>query len=535
MSFRTFCVRAAAFTGVTGAILLIGVFSARSDEGEDNGAQFEWPVAGHDLRNTRSQPAEHRIGPANVNRLVARWVFTTGSDVSATPTAAGDAVYFPDWAGNLYAVKASTGKLIWSHQISEYNHRPGSISRVSPAVFGDALILGDNVSQNVMHDGAHIMSVDRNTGALRWITQVDAHPAAIITGSPVFNGNIVYSGISSNEEALATDNTYPCCTFRGSMVALNAFTGAILWKTFTVLPNGGQTGGYSGNAIWQPPAIDTGRGALYVGTGNNYTVPQSVLTCEANAEASGIQEPNCTAPDDHFDSALALDLATGAIKWSHRLQGFDAWTVACTSAPKGVNCPSPAGPDFDFSGSGPNLLPSLVGFGQKSGIYWALNPDNGSIIWSTIVGPGSTLGGIEWGTATDGARIYAAIANRNHVSYRLQPNGPTITWGSWAALDVATGKILWQVADPTQGAIDMGAVSVANGVVYAGSGSGAMYGLHALTGQVLFSFSSGGTVLDGPSIVNGSVYWGSGYRHIASVGTGNNKVYAFSLPGEPED
>ena len=199
--------------------------------------------------------------------------------------------------------------------------------------------------------------------------------------------------------------------------------------------------------------------------------------------------------------------------------------------PPGVNCPLPSSPDYDLGGSGPNLVGNIVGFGQKSGIYWALNPANGEIVWSTIVGPGSSLGGIEWGTATDGSRIYVAITNSAKVSYKLQPNGPTITWGSWAALDVGTGKILWQVADPTPGAWDMGSVSVANGVVYAGSfTTGIMYALHAATGKVLWSFPSGGSVLDGPSIVNGTLFWGSGYSHI-KPGIGNSKVYAFALPG----
>jgi polyvinyl alcohol dehydrogenase (cytochrome) len=193
----------------------------------------------------------------------------------------------------------------------------------------------------------------------------------------------------------------------------------------------------------------------------------------------------------------------------------------------------PSSPDYDLGGSGPNLVGDIVGFGQKSGIYWALNPANGDIVWSTIVGPGSTLGGIEWGTATDGARIYVAITNNNHVSYQLQPIGPTIDWGSWAALDVRDGHVVWQIADPTPGATDMGSVSTANGVVYAGSfTTGILYGLHAMTGSVLWQFNSGGSVIDSPSIVNGMLFWGSGYSHI-KPGTGNNKVFAFGLPNGP--
>jgi polyvinyl alcohol dehydrogenase (cytochrome) len=236
---------------------------------------------------------------------------------------------------------------------------------------------------------------------------------------------------------------------------------------------------------------------------------------------------DCTAPDDFFDAALALDMNTGAMRWPKKLGTYDTWTVACLLMPPGTNCPSPPGPDYDLGGSGPNLLPNLVGFGQKSGLYWALDRDSGAIIWSTPVGPGSALGGIEWGSATDGRRIYAAIANGNHTAYTLAPSGQMVTGGAWSGLDAGSGKILWQTPDPA-GAIDTGSVSVANGVVYAGSYSGQMYAIDAKTGAVLWSFSSGGSVIDGPSIVDGVVYWGSGYGHIPP-GTSNNKLYAFSL------
>ena len=335
---------------------------------------------------------------------------------------------------------------------------------------------------------------------------------------------MIYQGISSIEEGLAAQPSYPCCTFRGSIVALDARTGKMLWKTFDMPDNGGQLGGYSGGAVWQPPAIDPRRGLLYVGTGNNYTAPPNVLACQAaNPLAT-----NCTAPDDYFDTALALDLNTGNIVWSKRLQGFDVWTVACFFPASSINCESPSSPDYDLGGSGPNLLGDIVGFGQKSGIYWALDADTGGIVWSAVVGPGSTLGGMEWGTATDGERIYAAIGNDAQKSYLLK-SGQRISWGSWSALDTRTGQIIWQTADPTPGTIDTGAVSVANGVVYAGSYSGSMYALDAHTGNILWSFSSGGSVIDGPSIVDGTVYWGSGYSRIPP-GIGNNKLYAFHLP-----
>ena len=507
-------------------VLSASTISAQNRSPESRSGQ--WPLAGQNLSNTWSQPAEHSISPANVKGLSPKWVFTTGGDVSATPTVDGGAVYFPDWGGNLFAVEKESGRLIWSHKISDYDGIDGAISRVSPAIDGDQLIIGDILNSKQVHNGANVISVDRETGILRWMTQVDTHPAAIITGSPVVFDGVVYIGLSSSEETLALDPAYPCCSFRGSVVALDVKTGAMLWKTFDMPDNGAQPGGYSGGAIWQPPAIDPKRGTLFIGTGNNYTAPADVEACQ-NATPTA----NCVAADDLFDTALALDLKTGQIKWAKRLQGFDTWTLAC-HLPAGTNpnCPVPSSPDFDLGGAGPNLLSNIVGFGQKSGIFWALNPDNGNIVWSTPVGPGASLGGIEWGTATDGQRIYVAIANSDHLPYSLVPSGQQITWGAWSALDVATGKILWQTADPTVGTIDRGSVSVANAVLYAGSNSGQMYALDTTTGKILWNFASGGSVIDGPSILDGVLYWGSGYREIA--GTGNNKVYAFTLAGEKD-
>lgn len=484
-----------------------------------------WPVAGHDLTNSRNQPSETGIHRSNVASLTTKWVFRTGGDVSATPTVGNDAVYVTDWAGNLFAIRKDNGQQIWTVRIAQYDGSTNSLSRVSPALHGTDLIIGDNGDPNALHDGARIMAINQQTGALHWATQVEKNPAAIITGSPVVAGDVVLVGVSSNEEALANQPGYACCTFRGSMVALDANSGKVLWQTYTVPDNGGQTTGYSGGAIWQPPAVDVVSGLVYVGTGNNYSVPDAVSSCQAKA-AIGLSTP-CTDPADYFDSLLALDLSHGSIVWSKRLHGYDVWTVACNGTKAGVTCPSPAGPDYDFGGSGPNLLPGLLGIGQKSGVFWGLDPASGDILWSTVVGPGSTGGGIEWGTASDGERIYAAITNTLHTAYKLMPRGEVITWGSWSAIHPRTGRLIWQTADPTKGAIDPGAMSVANGVVYAGSLSGLMYALDARTGAVLWSFDSGGSVVDGPAIADGVVYWGSGYSRIGSA-KANNQVFAFA-------
>jgi polyvinyl alcohol dehydrogenase (cytochrome) len=249
---------------------------------------------------------------------------------------------------------------------------------------------------------------------------------------------------------------------------------------------------------------------------------------------NGKPPTRCTAPDDLFDSVIALNLKTGAIRWARKMEGWDATDLACKSNPPGGTwCPSIESPDFDFGGAGPNLLKvggrTLVGIGQKSGVYWALGAAHGEVVWSRLVGPGTAEGGIQWGTAYDGTRIYVPLADPSPYSipYTLA-NGESDMGGSWAALDPSTGAFDWQVATPADAAA-LGPASEANGVVYVGDMSATgqnMFALDAATGAQLWSFAAEGSVNAAPAIVNGVLYWGAGY-HTAS----SHKLYAFSLDG----
>lgn len=522
--------RGAVLAAVAG-LLAMGATGAAAQPG---GGWGDWPTAGQNIYDTHFQAAEHTISSANVSRLTPRWSLTTAGAVSATPTVDDGVVYVPDYGGKLWALAAGSGRVLWSHDISDYSGVAGDISRTSPAVHGDELILGDGWILSPAASGAKVFAVNRHTGKLIWSAQVDTDPASVITGSPVVYHGIIYQGISSKGEASAAS------TFRGAVVALDAATGAQVWKAYTVPSNNGNNdsnlpGYYTGNAVWASnPVIDPARGLLYVGTGNNYTVPPGVCTTPA--------QTGCTpsAADNYIDSILALKLSDGAVAWADHTLNADLWTV-----------PQPAGPDFDF-GAGPNLFTTrnphtgraqqLLGIGQKSGVYWAVDPATGKVAWQTTVGPAGDggNGGIEYGTATDGRRIYAAEGDTARKPYILGGSGPyagqTATAGSWAALDPATGRMLWQTPDPT-GAPDTSFVSAANGVVYAGSldATGTdMYALDARTGQILWSFASGGSVTGGASIADGSVFWGSGYCGTGCFGTStpplnNNKVYSFGL------
>jgi len=458
-------------------------------------------------------------------------------DVSATPAIVNGVVYVPDWGGYLSAIRASDGHVIWRRLISSYNGIAGSVSRTDPVVDGSTLVIGTQT-------GADIIAVNTATGARKWITRADGHPYAQITGAAIIDRGVVYIGVSSSEETAADNPDYKCCTFRGSVVALSESTGKVLWKTYTMPANGGKQGGYSGGAVWgSTPAIDQATDSVYVGTGNNYTVPAAAAACVASAIKHHTSDSKCTAPNDYFDSVLALNLKTGKVNWGRKVEGYDAWTAACFHVPPGTTwCPSPAGQDYDF-GTGANLfttrstagkVETLLGIGQKSGIYWAFNPASGRLAWDTLVGPGSPDGGMLWGTATDGSRIYVAEGNSSHTPFILRGSGPeagtTCDSGAWSAISPATGQILWQTCDPAS-ANDTGAVSVANGVVYAGSlaktGTN-MHALNASTGRILWSFASVGSVASGPAIVGGSVYWGSGYTK-SGTGSPSRRLYAFSV------
>jgi polyvinyl alcohol dehydrogenase (cytochrome) len=515
----------------------------------------DWPMFGQNPANTASNDTETAISTQNVNQLKMKWAFTTGGDVSARAAVVNGVAYFPDWKGNIYAVDTEDGTLVWSHQLSNYGLAAGTVSRTSPAVWFGIVFIGTQyvppsaATGNVQPPTGWLLAIDARTGRLLWKMQPDtSNPFPVITASPVVAFGIVYVGMTSNEEYAASNNAYVCCSARGSVVAVSVL-GFKLWQTFTVPV------GYSGGNVWgSNPVVDLSRLTVYVGTGNNYSVPTdpAYVACAA----AGGTRASCQSPNDHADSILALDMFTGRVKWATLLEtwgqqftqgvtdGSDIWNTACGVFGNGTNCPLLPGPDYDF-GSAPNEITyqtargpkTIIGAGQKSGIYYALDPDTGAELWHTQVGPGSSLGGMEWGSATDGKRIYVAICDLFGISYAAG------SAGSWAALNPATGAILWQKADPN-GSVDLGPMAVANGVVYAPSMAAAslfvpdpptapsMFALDASTGNILWSYAAGSSVIAGASVVNGVVYWGSGYGHLGIPGyTPNNKFYAFSKNG----
>jgi polyvinyl alcohol dehydrogenase (cytochrome) len=503
-----------------------------------------WTTIGNDPANSRNQPAERRLDRDSVRHLVPKWIATTTGDVSATPAVAAGAVYFGDFGGTLWKLDADTGTVIWSRPVSDYTGIVGDIARTSPSLYGDTLIVGD-----LKHP--YMLGIDAKTGDLRWITQVHPDPLGIMTGSPVLAGNIVYTGIS------ASGASGPNATFRGAIVALNARTGKLLWRQYSVPDNGGLPGGYSGATMFSPPAVDVNEGLVYGTFGQAYTEPASVTDCHT---AHGGFTESCEQPGSYLKSIVAFDMWTGAPRWSYRVQGHQPWMRACGHQPSSVTwCADESDSEkWDLGGSGANVMRvrirgrmrDVVGVGEKSGVYVVLDARTGKFIWNTLIGPGGDQGGMEWGTAFDGNRIYASITNHHHIPYNLTELGALTpemsTGGSWAALDPETGKILWQTADSqtetVAGFTDpvnvwaLAPVSVANGVLYASSMANMasqkqMFALDAATGGILWQFGAGSSVNAGPAVADGAVYWGSGYARSGVEGSGNQRFFAFSIDG----
>src|SRR4051812_35104128 len=527
----------------------------------DNGGGPGWNMIGNDSANSRNNALESTITPANVSRLAVKGVAQTAGDVSATPAVVGGAVYFGDFGGMLWKLDADSGDVIWSHAVSGYTGISNDLARTSPVVAGNTLIIGSLVRPV-------LLGIDATTGELKWKTQVnpDTQVAGhgIMTGSPVLAGDTVYTGVSASGASNPAT-----ATFRGDLAAVRAQTGKLLWESFSVPDNGGTPGGYAGSTMFSPPAVDI-RDGLVIGTfGQPYNEPPSVKACNA-ADPNGFSE-RCEEPGSYMDSIVAFDVKTGAPVWSYRVLGDGPWQRACGSQPPAVtwcaaesNNPLHHGDAWDLGGSGANVFEigsgkskrTVVGVGEKSGVYVVLDAKTGAFIWNTLVGPGGDQGGFEWGTAYDGNRIYVSLTNHHHIPYRLSENGAltdtTVSGGSWAALDPATGKIIWQTADPQLetlpafpspvGGWDLAPGSAANGVVYASSMAktgNEFYALDGANGNILWSApavrpdGTNSSVNSGPAIVNGTVYWGTGYSRAAGgEGNGNNRLYAFSIDGD---
>ena len=500
----------------------------------------EWNGWSPSVTNSRFQDAPGAgLTAADLPKLKLKWAFNLGGVANARtqPVIVGGRVFVGTETGIVYSLDAQTGCTYWGFKAGGMRSAV-SIAEVNgkPAVF-------------FSDGGANVYALDANTGKQLWKVRPVDHYATIATAAPRVYKGVVYAGFSSIEEALAGDPNVECCTFRGSVVALDATTGKTLWQTFTIPTAAQPTGksaagkrklGPSGAGVWSSPTIDEKLGVLYVATGDNYSDP-----------------PTATS-----DAILAMDLKTGELKWSRQLTEGDAFNDSCLT-PEKQNCPEKAGPDFDFGQ--PPILVQLSGgrrallIGQKSGMAYAVDPDKkGALLWKTQAGAGGPLGGSQWGSASDGKRMYVGISNPQ-ISGVADPKLPTgfrlvldpNKGGELHAIDVATGAMVWSAKPISCPAETAGcasphsaAVTAIPGAVFSGSVDGHLRAYSAETGAVLWDAdtarefetvngkSAHGGSLDGagPAIAGGMVLVNSGYSQWG--GTPGNVLLEFSLNGE---
>jgi polyvinyl alcohol dehydrogenase (cytochrome) len=484
-----------------------------------------WNGWGAGITNTRFQPADSAgITVRDVPNLKLKWAFgLPGATSGGTqPVVANGRIYVGDAEGDLFALDARSGCVFWHIEVEA-----GIRSAITLGERGDGGLtawFGDQA--------ANMYAVDAATGKLLWKVKVDDYPQAAITAAPALYAGWLYVPVSSREEAKVANPRYPCCMFRGSVLALDAATGQRIWKTYTIDGKhvtgqknsaGMAIVGPSGAPVWNTPTIDVERKTLYLGTGNNYSPPATALS----------------------DSILAIDMASGKIRWHRQQTENDIWNGTCRRSDREpAACPDAEAPDVDFSVS-PILVKSGNGqsmliAGNKSGMIWALDPDQqGNIVWQQQVGTGSSGGGVLWGLATDGDRVYVP----NGFFDAKSPDAS----GGMAALDMHTGQFVWTTPNPPCGdrksckPSHAAAVTAIPGAVFSGTMDGQLYAYSAETGEILWRFNSvqnystvngvtanGGSMSNsGATIVDGMLYVQSGYSHHGAIVPGN-VLLAFS-------
>ena len=478
-----------------------------------------WNGWGAGLSNARAQSKDAaRMSAGDVPRLKLKWALgLPGATSGGTqPVVAGGRIYIGDAEGDLFALDAKTGCIHWSTEVE--------------AGIRSAIVLGERNGGGLTayfgDQAANIYAVDAATGKTLWKVRVDDHPQAAITAAVALYGGRLYVPVSSREEAKVADPRYPCCVFHGSVLALDAATGKQIWKTYTIneKPVAGQKNsagvvimGPSGAPVWNTPTVDPKRNAIYVGTGNNYSPPSTALS----------------------DSVIALDMASGKILWNRQQTENDIWNGTCRRPDREeAACPEADSPDVDFSVS-PVLVDAAGGksmliMGNKSGMIWALDPDQkGKTIWQQQVGKGSSGGGVLWGLAVDGERAYV-------------PNGffdtktPDAS-GGMAAIALNDGHPLWSTPNPPCGErkgckpSHAAAVTAIPGAVFSGTMDGQFYAYDAVSGKMIWQFNSvqdfntvngvkanGGSMSNsGATVVDGMLYVQSGYSHHGAILPGN--------------
>jgi len=479
-----------------------------------------WNGWGVDVTNTRYQSAGAAgLTAAQVPRLKLKWAFgfPTGISAYGQPTVVSSRVFVGTDIGYVYSLDAQTGCIFWSYRTKGSVRNAISVGPVKgrgstkyAAYFGDA--------------HSNVYALDAQNGDLLWEHHADDHFTARITAAPTLYDGRLYVPVSSSEEFSGGNLDYPCCTFRGSVLALDASTGERIWKTY-VIPEepkptrknskGVQLYAPAGASVWNSPTVDVRRHALYFGTGDSETEPAAKTS----------------------DAVMALDIGTGKILWVYQAQENDAFMGGCFGSNKTENCPTVQGPDLDIGNS--PILRTLAGgkrvlvSATKDGNVFALDPDkNGALVWKVSVAKNSLAGapfnlnGVLWGGAADERHVYYGLSG-----------------GGMVAVQLATGERAWfaPIASKEAHLSNAAAATAIPGVAFVGGTDGTLHALSTSDGHSIWEFDTarefttvnnvaakGGSMgAPGPTVAGGMLFVGSGYGVIG--GKPGNVLLSFSI------
>ena len=471
-----------------------------------------------DPGNTRFQSAQAaNLTLQTTPRLKLKWAFGFPGVTTAlgAPSVIDGKVFVGAADGSVYSLDARTGCAFWT-----YTAAAGV--RVAPVTGGTSVFFGDL--------RGNVYAVNADTGSLVWKARADDHPMAVITGSPKLYAGRLYVPVSGRDESIAATNpSYECCTFRGSVVALDAATGKKIWQTYTIREEpkvtgqnakGVKTWGPSGAVVWSSPTLDVQKRVLYIGTGVNYSNP----------------------PTNTSDAILALDMDSGRLLWSRQFTEADSYNFACGAEDK-TNCPKLPFVDFDF-GHSPVLRNRILFAGDKGGTVYAIDPDRqGKLLWKKKIASGGVNGGFMWGPAADERGVgYIGISD-------FTPGKPGVG-GGLVAMRLATGEQLWTTPAPPPACLDIPGCSAAQpapvtvipGVAFLGSWDGHIRAYETAKGAIIWDLNTmdgfqtvngvkarGGSIVSmGPAIAGGMLYVTSGY---SGNGMPGNVLLAFSIDG----
>jgi len=499
-----------------------------------------WNGWGSDLANTRFQSTEHAgLTGARVPQLKLKWAFAYPNTFVANgqPVVVGGRIFVPSANRNIYSLDAKTGCQYWSFEAQAPVRTAISIVTLRGERTRHVAFFGDR--------RANVYAVDASSGELLWKIHADEHSHASIVGAPQYFEGRLYVPLTAAEEGSAMNPKYECCSARGGMVALDALTGKQIWKTYTIAEEphrlsknseGAQMWGPSGASIWSAPTIDVERKVIYAGTGDNFSGDATKTS----------------------DAVIAFDMQSGKILWSRQLTELDVFNMGCVQGVSKASCPDNAGPDVDI-GASPILVKLANGkrvllVSQKSGVAHGLNADTGEILWQTRLGHGGSLGGIQWGSASDGKNMYVALSDIKFLREEFGTGKKLVPdpkeGGGLFALDAATGKKVWTAAPPVCGdrpscsPAQSAAISVIPGAVFSGSVDGRLRAYSTADGKVIWEFDTArefptvngiaakGGSMDGPgpTIAGGMLFVSSGYGNWG--GLPGNVLLAFSIDGK---